>query len=233
MSQINIQTTQNVAIQYQPASLGDRIIATILDFLIYFAWILFVFILLKDNMNETAFYLLLLLPISFYHLACEIFLNGQSIGKRAMNTKVLMTDGSQASWGAYILRWLFRPIDIMMMSGIIGFITVIINGKGQRLGDIAAKTTVVRLKRPVSLEQIEAQKQKIKQHQFTFEEVEKLSDSDIQVIRETLKKQNPELIELTAEKVKAVLGINTTLPNTEFLQTIIKDHNYLALVNVE
>jgi uncharacterized RDD family membrane protein YckC len=233
MSQISIKTTQNVIIQYQPASLGERIIATILDFLVYLAWILLFFLVLKDNMNETIFYLFLLLPISFYHLTCELFLNGQSIGKRAMNIKVLMTDGSQATWGAYILRWLFRPIDIMIMSGIIGIITVIINGKGQRLGDIAAKTAVVRLKRAVSLEQIEAQKQKIKDHTFTFEKVDKLSDADIQVVQETLKRQNPELLALTAEKIKSVLNINTNLPDREFLLTIIKDHHYLALIGVE
>ena len=41
MSSIQIQTTQNVTLEFTPASIGDRIVATIIDMLVMLAWGLF------------------------------------------------------------------------------------------------------------------------------------------------------------------------------------------------
>jgi len=38
MSKIRIQTTQNVALDFTPASVGDRILAHIIDWVIFIAW---------------------------------------------------------------------------------------------------------------------------------------------------------------------------------------------------
>ena len=51
---------------------------------------------------------------------------------------------------SYPIRWLFRLLEITLTIGLIAFLTVLINGKGQR-GDIAAKTTVVKLRSKVKL----------------------------------------------------------------------------------
>src|ERR1035438_1277217 len=48
------------------------------------------------------------LPILFYHLICEITMNGQSIGKKAMNIQVIAQDGGQPSLSQYLIRWMFR-----------------------------------------------------------------------------------------------------------------------------
>ena len=47
-----------------------------------------------------------------------------------------------------------KPIDVFFTYGSVGIITMLINGKGQRLGDLAGNTTVIKLKSEVKLEEI-------------------------------------------------------------------------------
>jgi len=51
---------------------------------------------------------------------------------------------STPSFGAYVIRWLLRPIDILITTGFVGFVSIIVTQHGQRVGDVAARTTVVR-----------------------------------------------------------------------------------------
>ena len=96
MSQIQIQTTQNVVLSFTPASVGDRILAHIIDWIIFIAWFL-IFALLHSSMSDSlssgkigmvVFFILMLLPVILYDLLFEVFMNGQSLGKRAINIRV-------------------------------------------------------------------------------------------------------------------------------------------------
>ena len=83
MEKITIVTTQNVAIEYKLASLGDRYVAALIDFFILFIYVIS-FALLSEYFPSlqnapTWFYMaVIFLPISFYHLVFEIRFNGQS-----------------------------------------------------------------------------------------------------------------------------------------------------------
>ena len=77
MQTIEIQTTQNVNIEYPVASVGERIVAAIIDVLImvgYFIAVFFLYIWLIDETDGSAFYypvaygVILFLPLFFYHL---------------------------------------------------------------------------------------------------------------------------------------------------------------------
>ncbi|MEL6559652.1 MAG: RDD family protein, partial [Bacteroidota bacterium] len=102
MSVINIETTQNVTIDYQLAGLGSRILAYLIDFLVLFAYTLLVLFLatsIAEYMTSDLFAFfqigLIALPYVFYDLVCEVFFNGQSVGKRSMGIKVVKIDGSK------------------------------------------------------------------------------------------------------------------------------------------
>ena len=58
-------------------------------------------------------------------------------------------DGTRPGLGDYVLRWLLRPIEVIAFTSGVRqpCITILLNGKGQRLGDLAAGTTVVSLLR--------------------------------------------------------------------------------------
>ena len=162
---VNITTAQNVQIEYEAASVGDRILATIIDNVILVAYIgglaylyFGVFELgdLFDNRDilSTIFSIIIILTFviaAFYHLIFEILYNGQSPGKRAMKTKVVRLDGTEVSIGSYIIRWLFRLIDLQLY-GLIAIILISAGKKGQRLGDIVAGTAVISLKNRIQIQ---------------------------------------------------------------------------------
>ena len=53
-------------------------------------------------------FVILYLPFFFYDFLCEIFLNGQSIGKKILKIKVVKIDGTQPGLGSYFLRWIYK-----------------------------------------------------------------------------------------------------------------------------
>ena len=232
MQNVAVETTQNVLINYRLASVGDRLLATLVDLMIFFAYFMVIVVLeeiFEFSIPEFAF-ILFYLPIFFYHLLCEVFLNGQSIGKRQMQIKVVKLDGSRPSLGAYILRWVIRPVDNFMI-GAIGVLTILLTGKGQRLGDLAAGTTVIRTKRQTTLKSQEIFKQSDPNYKMTFPQVSQLSDHDISLIKEALAvfrdTANLQPIITIEQKVKSHLNINDDKhTSVKFLHTIIKDYTH-------
>ena len=236
MSTIRVQTAQNVTIEYEVASVGDRIIATILDYIVLFIWGVLI-IGLGSWLSRTTLPVLAIglvgVPYVFYHLVCEVFLNGQSLGKRARDLKVVRLDGSRPGIGDYLLRWLLRIVDLGLFSGAVAVITILINGRGQRLGDLAAGTTVVRLRSAAS-NKLGAMHygRPDPAYQVVFPQAANLADHDVALIRQLLaqglERQNYLLLNEVANKVKSLTGIYTTLSDEAFLRTLLRDHAHLA-----
>jgi len=235
MDNIKIQTTQNVDIEYELASIGDRILATLLDYVFFIAYILLV-ILIGTLTNGRAFQsiaamVVLFLPLLLYDLILETFFQGQSFGKMIMKIKVVKLDGTQAGFGAYVLRWLLRIIDTRIFSGGVALIAILLNGKGQRIGDMAAGTTVIKLKHKVKITDTILNTVK-PDYTLIFPEVARLTDNDIAVIKEvmvvSLRTNNNEAIEKLAMKTKAAMGITTNLPHTQFLATVVNDYSHYS-----
>ncbi|MDX1627762.1 MAG: RDD family protein, partial [Fulvivirga sp.] len=152
MQNVNIRTAQNVGIQYELAGLGNRIAAFVIDAVILFFYLIVVMWMISQiQLNSIWILFGFYLPVLFYHLICEVFFNGQSIGKKQMKIKVVQLDGSSPTFGAYILRWILRLVDISTFSGAIAVVTISMSKHGQRLGDMAAGTTVVKVEREVKV----------------------------------------------------------------------------------
>jgi uncharacterized RDD family membrane protein YckC len=242
MQTIEIQTAQNVKIEYPIASIGERLVGAIIDLLImvgYFIAILFLYIWILDSSEGSLYYypvaygVIFFLPIFFYHLLCEIFLNGQSFGKKIMKMRVVKVDGSQASIGSYFLRWILAPIDYFLY-GAVGIVTMIINGKGQRLGDMAANTTVVKLKAEAKLDDTILMATPLN-YNVSFSSVNLLNDNDIALVKEVLdlnyKKPDVELyteiLKKTKQAIENKIGVKTQLHPITFLDSVLKDYNSL------
>jgi len=242
MSQLAIVTTQNVTIHFQAASVGDRILAYVLDWLIKIAYAITVYYVFfvavgiedwanrLDNWSQISVYVIFYFPVIFYSLLLESIFEGQTLGKKMMKTKVVKIDGYQATFGDYIIRWLFRLIDISTNSGMIGLITMISSSKTQRLGDMAAGTAVISLQNKVDinhtiLQEIQGDYQPI------YPQVIKLSDNDVQIIKESFERSVVQrdyqtLIKLR-EKIEQVGGITNKMGNDmDFIRTVLKDYNY-------
>jgi uncharacterized RDD family membrane protein YckC len=234
MQTIQVRTTQNVFIQYPLASVGDRILAYLLDQLIKIIYALAAGILFfnMNVENEWVWILILGFPWLFYSVLFEIFMNGQTPGKRALTIKVIRLNGTPPTLGDYILRWVFALIDFGIFSGAVAVIIIVAGGKGQRLGDLVAGTSVIKL---VEQKEITAQEVFVaaeEEYQPTFNQAIQLSDKDIEIIQRALEVNrdhgNAKPMLAVAEKIKSQLGIQTDLPPVKFLYVLIKDFNHLT-----
>ena len=242
MSELSINTTQNVTINFKSASVGERMLASLLDFLIKVAYVIVVayvfFNLLGisriidklDFWSQMAIVILFFFPVMIYSVTLESIFEGQTIGKKLIKIKVVKIDGYQAGFGDYLIRWLFRLVENNLMGGLIGLVAMLVSNKTQRMGDVAAGTAVITLKNNISinntiLEEIGDAYQPI------YPLVIKLSDNDMRIIKDTFliaeKKNDTETILKLSRKIEAVTGIKNQSGNQiDFLRTVLKDYNF-------
>lgn len=239
MKRIEIKTSDQVIINFDIATLRDRAFAFLIDFLILFGMI-FVLLMINGMINPQGiyFYYLVILPLFlFYTLAFEIFTGGLTPGKKAMNLRVIKLNGHYASPMDYIIRWLFRWLDIWMSMFVIGSVLINSNRFGQRLGDMMAGTTVIKLQsiQSVSLKEIlniDSQKQ----YTPKYPQVILLSDKDMLLVKNTIKRSQAfkneahrKVITTLVEKLKTELKIEADIEDREtFLKTLLKDYVVLT-----
>jgi len=239
MQKLQVETAQNVIIEQEIANIGERIAAFLIDGVILYAYIFIMMLIfgqLGSSGNNTAGFslkFLFIIPAFFYSLLCETFMNGQSFGKMALKIKVAKLDGSQPTFGNYLIRWLFRIIDITFY-GLPAIITIAVNGKGQRIGDIVAKTSVISLKRSKTINETMFE-ETTDDYSVVYPESEFLQDSDINTVKDVLShyKKDPtnaisvSMLRQAIDAVKKKTGIETSQTPGKFLKTIITDYNHI------
>jgi len=223
-------TSQNIEIDLELASVGDRIFAFLIDFLIIVAYFILVLVLSTNIGGDNATIIILSTPILFYSILFEIFGEGQSPGKRARNIKVVKLDGSAPTLSAYLLRWLFRVFDIYTFSACVGIITMIATKNTQRLGDLVAGTAVIKV-RDVGAAQ--AFRVSSPDYRVVFPMARTLTEDQIELMKKALNMfrdhQNVEVVQQLSIKLKEKLAIQTDMGHLEFLQTIVKDYDHISL----
>ncbi len=235
MDTIGISTTQNINIEYQLAGIADRILATLIDVLIQGGYIIALMILgsfLKGFGTQpgVSFLVLAYLPIFLYEVLLETLFNGQTFGKKARHIRVINIDGGQPTVGNYILRWLLRFVDVTLSMGSIAIVTILINGRGQRLGDLAAGTTVVKTNGNQTFDET-VFKETGPEYEIIFHQAARLTPQQIEIIKSVLN-SNPEekdiKIQLAVKLQKILeqnLEIDSAMGPLPFLETILKDYN--------
>lgn len=239
MQTITITTPQNIELEYELGSLGDRIVGAIIDWLIIIAYVVVIIatIGLGHFGGLSGIYkfliILLALPAVFYDLASELLLNGQSLGKKVMSIKVISLSGEQPSFSQYLIRWVFRLIDFTISSNMVGVIMVAVTEKKQRLGDLIAGTTLVKTKPRTALHDTWYEPATANTYQVTYPEVIDLKDHDVQLIKEVIlsvRRTGNTMLALQAQqKIEQVLHIQSRQPEPMlFLQRVLLDYNYLT-----
>jgi len=234
MSNFDVLTSQNVSVKYNTAGVGNRMAASAIDYAFLGIWGLFISVAVQNGFEPEKAVILILfgLPVVIYHPAMEIFFNGQSIGKMMMKIRVVKTDGSTPSVTSYLLRWMFRLVDVTVSGGSVAVTSIAFTEKSQRLGDLAAGTTVIRLAERTKLQELIPVSGN-ENYIPVYSEVVGLSDHDIQLVKKVLHKRSsawdPQLAANMSAHVKKVTGITTDMADMKFLKTILSDFEYYAL----
>ena len=266
MSVIRVTTSFNLDIDFEAPPFHRRLFAWMIDLFILIFYIIIASKILRQierNMdysdanryNMWAVGLVLVLPFIIYHPVCEILMNGQSVGKRLMGIQVVNENGGKPSVSQYLIRWLIRTSDYMLLVIIIyapyvaifgmqffwalgGSLALLITDivlvnskKQQRLGDLLAHTILIKTKHRTSIDDT-IFLHVGEDYTASFPQVMQLSDKDINALKGILdaaKNNNDYDLALNAsEKIKAHLKIETSLSPFEFLEVLLKDYNYLA-----
>ncbi|WP_298311112.1 RDD family protein [uncultured Aquimarina sp.] len=134
------------------SNIGSRILAGFIDYLIIYAF-LFAYLYAYGQPDQDGVYsvsgLPALIPVLFWGLITigieQLF--GSTIGNTIVGLKPISINGisEKISFRQSLLRHLLDPID-MFFFGLVGILTIQNSEKNQRVGDLAAKTIVVKVK---------------------------------------------------------------------------------------
>ncbi|MBK9017040.1 MAG: RDD family protein [Saprospiraceae bacterium] len=245
MPNIDIRTTQNVTIEYELAPLRERFFAFFIDLMIYlaasYAFWLMVLMVVGDAITGWGgrFIILVVLfaGLVTYHLLSDVLGNGRSLGKRAINLKVVRLDGLEPGIGEYLLRSIFLLVDFNFTLGVLAAILIGSTYKNQRLGDLAANTTVIRVKSQLAFRLHDILKiNTLENYEPKYPAVRQMNEADMLLIKNLLGRyqswQNTAHAEAIREATANIckqLDIEAPKGNQiEFLKTLIRDYIVLT-----
>lgn len=244
MAAIEIRTTQNVSIEYELAALRERFFGFFIDlvvyYMIYFVLLMMTISAFGEFMTEWGIHFIIMMQMAglmLYHFFSLLLMNGQSVGKKAVNLRVIRLDGQEPGPGEYLMRSLFLLLDFMFSAGVLGAVLITSTYRGQRLGDLAANTTTIRVKSQLHFQLADILNiQSIEDYEPLYPAVKQLSEQDVLLIKNTISRYqswrntaHTDAIKETSTVVAAQLDIE--LPKTkhlEFLKTLIRDYIVLT-----
>lgn len=152
VDRISVTTPERVAVEYEVAGVGTRMLAQALDWVILIAGDFALLVLLGVVTgggglagSVGAAVVIVLVGASWigYFLVCE-WRFGATVGKRAVRARVVTEYGAPIGFADSVTRNLLRIIDFLPTMYLLGGILAITSARSQRLGDRAAGTLVVR-----------------------------------------------------------------------------------------
>lgn len=236
-----------MTIEYELAQLRERGLAWLMDLAIV---LISYFILLQLLRNILGFLfsgeqgwtiLLVLLPFLgyfLYNILFEIWNMGQTPGKLAMGIKVVRLDGKDPEWSDVVLRSVLHLVDSLFSFSVIGAVLIKTTGKCQRLGDMAANTTVIkiqgtqfqfRLQDILSISSLD-------NYQPVYPQVRNLNEQDMIYIKTVLSRlqhypntAHEAIVEDLVTQLMPILYIEQRpVSRVEFLKTLLRDYIVLT-----
>lgn len=255
MKSIEFESAQNVKIEYELASVGQRAAAVLIDMFTFFVYFIICGMVIgfsgwfEADYGSFLFFQLLLmkLPWIFYNPLIEYLTQGQSLGKYALGIRVVTISGERPGLREVFTRWLFKGDFIWISAdffvlfwfaiGLLGIIYAGTSERRQRMGDVMAGTIVIKNKSSIqySLKDVLSIKN-MENYTPQYPEAIRFTDEDMLLIKNTIQrvKANPNpatkkfAIELADESAK-LLGLpETPDKRMKFLQTLLQDYVVLT-----
>jgi uncharacterized RDD family membrane protein YckC len=251
MLEVKLDTGFNIEVDFLLPSFFKRFLAWAIDGAIIFAYYLIGSNLLTSSLGTGGGHIwawvLFGIPPLCYHLLCEVFLNGQSVGKKATRIKVISADGGEPTISQYLIRWLFRLADfpIWVLGSVFvgalpwwcsiflfaGLASILATPYSQRLGDLVAGTLLIDTRNRTSWEDT-VFTELSDDYKPRYPQVMQLSDKDINTLKSIInsvsKSGDYDLSMRIADRIRSKLDIYSDQDSLEFLQTLLKDYNYYS-----
>jgi uncharacterized membrane protein SpoIIM required for sporulation/uncharacterized RDD family membrane protein YckC len=154
---LDVATPERVSVELPVAGIGFRALAYAIDLAVLFGTavvLFFLYSLTKPDVAEIlrsstglerAFAGLVFFVVLWgYWTGLEVLWRGQTLGKRAMRIRVVRADGSPVGPFESAVRNLLRLVDFLPTCYPVGLVTMLIDRRHRRLGDILAGTILVR-----------------------------------------------------------------------------------------
>ena len=234
MRKVSIETAQNIVIDFQVASLTQRILGFLVDFIIMAAG-LGLLALILGSINGNLIYFIPVIFV-FYTPVSEMLMNGQTLGKRAMRTRVINVHGNEPTALDFLIRWSFRLVDIYTSLGALGIIFISTTSRGQRLGGVLSNTMVVNLSGDLHFTLRDILRIEDRSNYAPrFPEAYRFSEEEMLTVKLVLDRHtryhntaHAELLQLSADKCAAVLGIQIPEDKEDFLRNVLRDYIVLT-----
>ena len=213
MSQLHFETPENVPVSYAAAGLGTRYVAWFVD-QIFVTLVTFALIMLlactgislagveelfrnvgEDEGGTAALYVIGLILLvwglgSFvYFTASELFLRGQTLGKRMSAIRVVKANGFALDAPSILVRNIFRVLDHVPIL----WVVPVLSSHSQRLGDMVAGTVVItEEKRDLSPVRDQLAERSALESEFRFDGavLARLSDQDLHAVEQFLERMD-------------------------------------------
>ena len=157
---LNILTPENVYVEYELAGIGSRFAAFVIDLLIqlfvfvitllvlYFAGFdyLAVFAELDFQVIVFAITLLILFHLAYFSIL-ELIMKGQTPGKKLISVRVIRQTGEPEGVFDSVLRNFLRIVYIIPLLYLLDAFFIILTKNYKRIGDFAANTLVVKVRK--------------------------------------------------------------------------------------
>jgi len=155
---LDVATPERVAVELPVAGIGYRMMAYLIDagllfavfLVLYFFVSFFVAAGILNVVRELGQAAKITLAVGFffaiwgYWTVLEVVWNGQTVGKRLLRIRVVRADGSPITAFESAVRNLLRFVDFLPSCYPVGLITMLVDRRHRRLGDLVAGTILIR-----------------------------------------------------------------------------------------
>lgn len=140
------ETPEGIFLELRPAGPVVRGFAWTIDFMIRAAGYVLALIISATSFFGgvgTAAGLIFVFLVEWFYPVFFEMIKRATPGKMALGLEVIQADGSPLGWPSALLRNLLRAADFFPLFYFSGMVAMMLSGKFQRLGDLAADTIVV------------------------------------------------------------------------------------------
>ena len=145
----DLVTGEAVALELPAASIGLRVLATLLDYLIvgfagYILMILMVFVVVSTDaaLGQAVVLLSVVAATVGYPVTMETLTQGRTVGKMAAGLRTVRDDAGPITFRHALTRGLIGFVEVYLFYGIPAVVAAVIHPRSKRLGDMAAGTYV-------------------------------------------------------------------------------------------